>query len=139
METVQVRYLKRIIEAPLSTPNYFVFLEFAKLPATYVIHTRQLTFLHHICNLEETDPVRRLYEAMKLLPYEKNWANEISLLLDTYGLENHQIIKMSKEAWKKIVKKNVTKVAFASLVEVAKNKSKTRSTIQHIHPSSLFT
>ena len=48
LEVVQLRYLKRIVRAPSSTCNAFVFLELGILPVKYQIHIRQLTFLHHI-------------------------------------------------------------------------------------------
>ena len=92
------------MQAPLSTPNAFVYLEFGALPVKYVIQIRQLTFLRHFLGLADHDPVRMTYEGQKLLPYEKNWANEVLPLLQVYQLTEYDIANMSKEAWKHHVK-----------------------------------
>ena len=68
LETIQLRYLKRVMKAPLSTPNSFVFLEFGTLPASYIIHSRQLTFFHRIVSLDDSDPVKKMHVAQQLFP-----------------------------------------------------------------------
>ena len=95
LEVVQIRYLKRIMRAPLSTPNSFVYLKFGDLPVKYIIQCRQLNFLHHILGLESTDPVRKTHEAQKLLPFEKNWTNEVLPLIDEYELTGIDIQNIS--------------------------------------------
>ena len=126
LQTTQLRYLKRIMQAPLSTPNLFVYLEFGALPAKYVIQIRQLTFLRHILGLEDHDPVRLTHEAQKLLPYEKNWTNEVLPLLQVYQLSEYDIADMSVEAWKHLVKSKVSQVAFDELTTQIKDKTKTK-------------
>ena len=51
LETSQLRFLKRTMQVPSSTPNAFTFLELGVLPIRYKIHKRQLIFLHHIVHL----------------------------------------------------------------------------------------
>ena len=122
----QLRYLKRVMRAPLSTPNAFVFLEFGILPAQYIIHVRQLTFLHHIMNLRDNDPVKKQFEAEQLLPFERNWANEVLPLLHSYQLLHSDICSISKDAWKLRVTKSVSLVAFHELSAQIKDKTKTK-------------
>ena len=126
LETTQLQYLKRVMRAPLSTPNSFVFLELGTLPISYVIHSRQLSFLHHILHLEENDPVKQMYVSQTLLPYEKNWANEVNPLLEKYDLSREDILSVSKETWKRKIKHNVTQKAFQDLNNNIINKSKTK-------------
>lgn len=126
LEVTQLRYLKRVMRAPLSTPNAFVFLEFGALPVKFIIHIRQLTFLHHIMNLDERDPVQKMFAAQQLLPYEKNWANEVRPLLDYYELSDNEIVGISKDAWKSRVTRNVSEVAFNHLTSLVKDKTKTK-------------
>jgi hypothetical protein len=125
LQTLQLSYLKRILRSPQSTSNCFVFLETGILPIMYTIHTRQLSFLHHILNLEPNDPVRKLYNEQLSLPYEKNWGNKTNELLIKYNLQHLDPISMSKEAWKKSVKRQVSDLAFRELSLEAKSKSKT--------------
>ena len=61
LQTIQLRYLKRIMQVPKSTPNVSVSLELGVLPISKEIHRRKLVFLHHILTLEEDDPVRQVY------------------------------------------------------------------------------
>ena len=126
LETTQLRYLKRIMKAPLSTPNMFVYLEFGALPVKYIIHIRQLTHLYHILCLEDHDPVKKMFYSQQFLPYEKNWANEVIPLLRTYHLPECDIVNFSRHTWKERVKYNVTQAAFAQLTTDIKDKTKTK-------------
>ena len=47
-----------------STCNAFIYLELGVLPIEYEIHKRQLMFLYRILNLDDDDPVYRMYENM---------------------------------------------------------------------------
>ena len=92
LQTAQLRFLKRMLKTPRSTPNACLFLDLGLLPIKYEIHKRQLTFLHHILSLEENDPVQSMFYQQKLLPFEKNWANGITRLLSEYALGNNNEI-----------------------------------------------
>ena len=129
LERMQLKFLKRIMQAPMSTTNCFVFLEFGVLPTKYVIDIRQLTFLHHICNLDSDDPVKQVYESQKKLPYEKNWANNIITVIEKYDLGEPaaRINRMNKNGWKKLVKSSVSNQAFIQMTNECRSKSKTSS------------
>ena len=101
LQTVQLKFLKRTIQAPNSTSNAFTFLEFGLLPIRYEIHKRKLMFYHHIYSLPTTDPVFRVHLEQRKLPFEKNWTNEVSALIAAYSLEEKDISKISKGEWKK--------------------------------------
>ena len=58
LQSLQLRLLKQVVGAPSSISNPFLFLELGVLPIKYEIHKRQITFLHHIVNLSNEDPVR---------------------------------------------------------------------------------
>jgi hypothetical protein len=124
IETVQLRYLKRVMKAPLSTPNAFVLLEYGTLPASAVIHRRQLAYLHHILLLEDSDPFKKSYHNQQQLPFEKNWTNEVLPLMEKYELELDTARLVSRNVWKTSVKKKVEAVAFQTLLDEAATKSK---------------
>ena len=126
LETTQLMYLKRILRSPLSTTNCFVFLELGVLPLSYIIHIRQLSFLHHILLLEEDDPVRLVHDEQLSLPFERNWGNNTKKLLMTYNLHNVNLLEMSRDTWKQRIKKQVTEYAFQKLTAEAKEKTKTK-------------
>ena len=126
LEVVQLRHLKRIVRAPSSTPNVFVFLEMGVLPLIYHIHMRQLGFLHHILHLTEDDPVKQMYDTQLLLPYEKNWSNKIHSLLLEYNLEFSTIFTVSKASWKEMVRKVVSRKAFSRLETLSSSMAKVK-------------
>ena len=124
---MQLKFLKRILHAPSSATNCFVYLELGILPIEHNIHISQLNFLHHILNLEETDPVFLVYCQQKLFEYEKNWFNEVVGLRDKYGISetDEQIREMSREKWKATVKGCIFKYALDKLNQENSCKSKT--------------
>ena len=87
LNVLQMKYLKRILHAPRSTPNVAVCVELGVIPIEYEIHIRQLNFLHHVLNFDESDPVKQVYNQTKRYEYEENWPQEIRGLLDMYQLE----------------------------------------------------
>ena len=127
LQTVQLKFLKRILHAPSSATNCFVFLELGIVPIIYNIHMAQLNYLHHILTLENSDPVQQSYHQQKMFPFENNWFNEVSDLRERYGLTENdvEISLMSKERWKSIVTKSVFKFALNCLIEENSQKTKT--------------
>ena len=87
LERLPQRFLKRVLQVPKSTPNTLVLLELGLLPIASEIHARQLRFLYHILSLPIEDPVRQTYEQQKLFPQEKNWYNEVILLMKLYAID----------------------------------------------------
>ena len=134
LRTIQLKYLKRVARAPYSTPNAFVFLEFGVLPVEYLIHIRQLTFLHHVVHLNQDDPVFVMFEQQQQLPFEQNWSSHIFKLLKSYDLRFSDVKTVSKEKWKSTVKDAVRTVALYHLTQQSASKSKTK----HLQYSELL-
>ena len=125
--TVQLKFLKRILHAPSSATNCFVYLELGIIPIEYNIHISQLNFLHHILKLDESDPVFLAFSQQKLFQFEKNWFNEVEALKVKYGIieTEDQIRGMSREKWKSIVKEYVHVYALDQLNRENSLKSRT--------------
>ena len=134
LQTVQLKFLKRMIRAPNATPNAFTFLELGVLPIEFEVHRRQLVFLHHVLSLPHSDPVHKLYQKQKLFKYEKNWANNINSLLQAYSLDIENIASMSKLSWKNKVTASITSVALKTLQQTCLNQTKT-----YMHTYESFT
>ena len=127
LQSLQLRLLKKLVNAPSSTSSSFIFLELGVLPIRYEIHQRQLTFLHHIVNLDETDPVYCLYQNMKRLPGEKNWYNDVLRTSTMYGIDidEDRLKSISKELFKTTVKSSIRQFAFDDLTTQCASQSKT--------------
>jgi hypothetical protein len=127
LEICQRKMLKKILGGSKSTTNSFTYLELGVLPISCKIHKRQLLFLHHILNLEDSDPVKEMYHNMKQLPGEKNWYNNVAKLRETYNisLTDDEIRNLSKDTFKRIVKSSIVETSFAELVNDCCSKKKT--------------
>ena len=129
LAVVQLKYLKRVLKVPQSTPNCFVYLELGILPVIYEIHKCQFTFLHHILTLPADDPVFVMYTLMKELPLEHNWANNIKELKKLYhvSLTDDEISKQNAASFKGVIDKKVTEKAFSDLQSECLTKKKTQT------------
>ena len=61
LKVLQLKFLKRIIGVASSTCNAFIYLELGILPINFEIEKRQLLYLFRILQLEESDPVLKLF------------------------------------------------------------------------------
>ena len=131
LHRVQSKFLKKVIGVPSSTCNSFIYLELGVLPIEYEVHKRQLTYLQRILQLDEEDPVRKVFDFQYTESLnenkESNWWSGVSKLLVRYSIDKSvdQIKDMTKEAFKKLVNSAVKKVAFDNLVAECKTKKKT--------------
>ena len=117
LTTVQLKFLKRILKVPTSTPNAFVFLELGILPIAYELHRRQLGYLWKILNMECNNPILMLYQRMKSLPVQKNWASNILEIHEKYSitLNNVEIKSLSYSIFKNEIIKKLRLHAFNEL------------------------
>ena len=129
LRTLQLRYLKKMMGVRSATANAFVYLELGVLPIEYEIHKRQISFLHHIINLSEDDPVKKVWRNQTLLPEHKNWWSDVKNLMKKYSIlfSEEEIKAMSKDAFKQKVKEAVKIFAFQSLKEECQSKTRTES------------
>ena len=127
LQTVQLKFLKRILHAPASTTNCFTFMELGILPIEFNINISQLNYLHHILTLDESDPVYQAYNQQKLFEFEKNWYNDVKKLRLKFELQESEaeIMALSKEKWNSIVTEKVTKYAIDCLNNENSLKTKT--------------
>ena len=87
---------------PKSTPVAALYLELGVLPIQFETEKKQLMFLKHLLEKNESDPVLKRYQQMIKYQYETNWANFVLNLRCKYNLPlNDQNIKvMNKDQWK---------------------------------------
>ena len=128
LRILQLKYLKKMLRVPQATANCFIYLETGILPIDHEIWRRQFTFLHHILNLVDDDPVKVMYQQMKKLPQERNWANKITELRKTYDIRvtDEEIEGMSIFRFKNLIKTSIETVVFEELKSECAIKSKTK-------------
>ena len=137
LQTIQLKYLKRMFHAPSSTSNCLTFLETGVLPIDYEIHIRQLMFLYHILSLTNDDPVRLCYQEQKKYP-APSWANEVSALRSKYEIEesDEEIPDITKRQWKRIVKTKVRQYAFENLIKESETQKGSQNKYTNLNKQS---
>ena len=128
------------MKVPYTTPTAGIFLELGLLPIEHLINQRKLTFLHHILNLDEKDPVFRVYKEHQEFINEPNWSNEITTIRQMYSLnyKDSEIITFSKVKRRNIVKKSIRNYAYKELTSLAQCKTKTKEVTKHLSTESTY-
>ena len=113
----QLSFLKRILHVPKSAPTAIVFSELGILPVEFEIYTRQLMFLQHIVKLDQSDPVRKMYQEQLKYPNEMNWAIEVKRIREQMNIASadDDIRAVNKMTWKSQVNKAVKEAALKKL------------------------
>ena len=129
--TTQLRYLKKMMGVRQAVSNAFTYLELGVLPIKYEIHRRQISYLHHILNLRDDDPVKQVWRNQTVLPEHKNWWNNIIKLMEKYSIEynEEEITNMAKDTFKRKIKKAVREKAFNELTLENSTMSRTKNVL----------
>ena len=129
LTTIQMRYLKKMMGVRQATTNSFIYLELGVLPMRYEIHKRQISFLHHIVNLRDDDPVKIVWRTQTKLPEYNNWWCGVKKVMEMYSLKfgEAEIKEMSKEVFKRKVKTAINAQAFEDLKGECSSKTKTQN------------
>ena len=114
------------MKVPYTTPTAGIFLKLGLLPIEHLINQRKLTFLHHILNLDEKDPVFRVYKEPTIRQmYSLNY-------------KDSEIKTFSKVKWRNIVKKSIRNYAYKELTSLAQCKTKTKEITKHLSTESTY-
>ena len=89
-----------MLHSPRSTYTSFTLLELGILPISHEIVYRKLSFLHHVLNLPDDDPVTSVYNEQ--YTGEENWYNDIVQIMEEFNLNFNKdhIRTMSKASCK---------------------------------------
>ena len=126
LQSLQLKTLKRIVHAPNSTTNAFIFLELGVLPISYEIMKRKLMFLFHIYTLRDNDPVKMVFNQQRQLPFEKNWYNEIINIIEVLNISTTDIVTVTRSVWKNRVNAAILDHAYRALYSESSGMSKTK-------------
>ena len=127
LQTEQLRFLKRVMAVPRSTPNSFIYLELGILPVKHEIAKRQMNHLHHVMLLDHDDPVLNVYNEQRKFIYADNWATRIRKTLSNYNIFmlDEEIAAITKNQWNTLVHSKVAEKAFEDLSRECGEGSKT--------------
>ena len=86
LQSLQLNYLRNIMELPKRVPIAALYLELGILPVKCEIEMRQILYLKKVLGKKPDDPVLLVYKEMLKFDSEDNWANNLFGLRKLYNL-----------------------------------------------------
>ena len=133
LERFHIEILKNIQSLPTRTANCIVYLLLGTLPLKLEIERKQLGLFYSVIQ-RENSTLQDLWKRQITLLQDGSFFEHVSGLLEKYSLPvPEKIVKMSREAWKLLVKKTLRVYWTKQLREEAGEKS----TLERCHLDSL--
>ena len=109
LEQTDEMLLRRVFEAPVSTPRCLLYLDSGCKPIRFVCMARRLLFLHYILNEDEKSLISRFYRAQEANSNVNDWCKttEKDLKYLEIMLTNDQIKMCSKEQFRSLVNSSI--------------------------------
>ena len=126
LEKVDEQCIRRILKAPYGTPKVMLFLYMGLTPIRFIIQKRRLMFLHYILHENKTSLINKFLQTQIKNATKRDWGSLIMKDIEdlNINLQLEDIEKMSKGAFKKIVKEQIKTHAFIYLQNNKKSKSR---------------
>ena len=127
LQSLQLNYLRSIMELPKEAPIAALYLEWGILPTKYEIEMRQVLYLKKVLGKKPDDPVLLAYKEVLKFDSEDNWVNNLLGLRKLYNLplNDENVMKMKTEGWKLLVKSTLKREAFLQLEDQCLENRKT--------------
>ena len=108
LEEVDKLLMRRVLEAPCSTPVEALYLELGLIPIKYIFKGRRLMFLHYVLNLNEEEMLSQFFWTQWKSPVSSHWTETVKEDMDVLkiGRTIYEIKKMKKHVFAKIVKES---------------------------------
>ena len=132
LEQVDEIFLRKILEAPSSSPKCMLYLETGCKPIRFVIKMRRLMFLQYILKEDPDSLVSQFFHAQDANPSKNDWSLSCKKDMEELNLNmSHEDIReMSCDRFKNVVSEATTKLALEYL-NVEKGKLNKVKHIQH--------
>ena len=123
LEGIHESFMRRVLEAPISTPKEIIYLELGIVPIRYIIRMRRLNFLQYILHEEEHSLVHSVLKTQLENPTPGDWGMTCLKDLKEFDIKWNicDIENMSSGTFRNLVQK---KAAFKSLEYLNKIKGK---------------
>jgi hypothetical protein len=109
--------MKKILGTHSKVPSEMLYLETAAIPIEFILASRRINFLHNILMKKDGELTKRVYEAQLKNPCKGDWSMIVKEDMSKIGITllDRDISKMSKYAFKILVKTSVKNATFNSL------------------------
>ena len=129
LEDVDKLLLRRILQAPISTPGEALYLETGAIPISFILQGRRLMFLHYMLNLDNSEMLSKFFYAQWNNPCKNDWTVTIRKDLEEFEIETDldMIKRQSQYQFKNLVKERCRETAFQHLLALKETHSKLSS------------
>ena len=128
LEAVDKTYMRRIFQAPISTPVESFFIEANVLPLRFVIIGRRIMYYHTLLQKSDDELVKTVFATQQQFSVKNDWI--IQLLDDLsqcdIALSESEIRNMKKEKFKQIVNEKIRILSNEYLLNLQKSHEKSQ-------------
>ena len=131
LETVDLQFLRKVLNAPRSTPKEMLYLETGCVPFREIIRKRRILFLHYILNESERSFMKKFLMKQIQTQKSKDWISQVITDFKLLGLDLtiESIKEMKKARLKIIVNQAIKEKTFRDLVKKKESHSKVMNII----------
>ena len=131
LETVDLQFLRKVLNAPRSTPKEMLYLETGCVPFREMIRKRRILFLHYILNESERSFLKKFLMKQIQTQKSKDWISQVITDFKLLGLDLtiESIKEMKKARLKIIVNQAIKEKTFRDLVKKKESHSKVMNII----------
>ena len=115
LETIDLTFLRKLLQAPKGTPKEMLFLETGCTPFRELIRERRLSFLHYILNEDKQSMVHRFFQTQMKYPNRRDWVTTVLKdleYLDLGDMSMEEINKLKKGFFMQKVKRTINDKLF---------------------------
>ena len=116
LESVDLMLLRKILNAPKSTPKEMMYLELGVMPLREIIKQRRLNYLKYILDQESDSILFKVFEKQVNSRTKKDWVTTVLSDLEVLNLNVTfaDVQEMNKNKWRSIVKQAIKENALKS-------------------------
>ena len=133
LESVDLMLLRKILNAPKSTPKEMMYLELGVMPLREIIKQRRLNYLKYILDQESDSILFKVFEKQVNSRTKKDWVTTVLSDLEVLNLNVTfaDVQEMNKNKWRSIVKQAIKENALKNLQELKTTHSKVKM-LEHV-------
>jgi hypothetical protein len=117
IETVDLMFMRKLLDAPLGTPKEMLYLELGCLPFRDIIQRRRLSYLQYLLQEDPHSMVHRFLDTQVKKKNPKDWVSTVLKDLEELKMDvNFVMIKeMKKSTWNNMINKLITENSLRKL------------------------
>ena len=117
MKRIDQTLLRGVLSAHPKIPTEALYLETKSLPIRFIVASRRLMYFHTILQKNETEMVRKVYEAQKTDPSPGDFVELVRKDCENIQLDmsDTEISKLTKQKFRAIIKEKISNSAFKFL------------------------